>query len=107
VYDHALHAARLAAEKSSVIDRARAHLILSKTRGSNTLFCNEVRCFILIAVCACTHLIRFALLLQLKLLHMMAGMRMSWEARSMNVIVAKVSSGNCAVGKRHASERES
>jgi hypothetical protein len=97
----------MAAGKLSVIDRARAHLVLSKKRGSNTLFCNEVCCFILDTFCASMHLIRFALLPQLKLQHLMAGMRMSWEARSMNVIVAKVSSGNCAVGSYHASERES
>jgi hypothetical protein len=37
----------------------------------------------------------------MKLHYMMAGMRMSWEARSMNVVVAKMSSNDCAVDQVH------
>ena len=38
-----------------------------------------------------------------KLLHMLAGMRMSWEAQSMNIVVAKASPNLCATGPRPSS----
>jgi hypothetical protein len=93
VYDHALLATLLGTKRLSVIERARAHLILSKQRGSNILFCNQVCCCILNVFVTCGDI------LQPKLLHMIAGLRMSWEAQSMHVIVAKVSSNDCAPGQ--------
>jgi hypothetical protein len=74
-------------------------LITSKKRGSNALFCNEVRVCILRTASHHTATSYAVIFLQLKLLHMMAGMRMSWEAQAMHVVVAKVVSGNCALGR--------
>ncbi len=107
MYDHALrHAGDSAAtatsssRRLSVVDRARAHLIASKKSGENALFCNKVRCVRAMFVDSFD---LCSVLLQLKLQHMMAGMRMSWEARSMHVVVAKVSSNGCALGQEHVS----
>ena len=105
VFDHAVRhqgrspaTTKLGTRPLSVIERARAHLVLSKKRGSNALFCNEVRLLRPSHVhsIAASHMVS----LQLKTLHLIAGLRMSWEARSMHVIVAKISSKKCALDQK-------
>lgn len=50
------------------------------------------------AVCSFPCSILCHVLLQAKLQHMFAGIRMSWEAQSMHVVVAKVSFIHCTSG---------
>ena len=105
VYDHSLRrggdsvTTHKGTRRSSVIEHARGHLLSSTKRGSNELFCNEV--------CFCVIIAFVAFLLsphfQGKLLHMLAGMRMSWEAQSMNIVVAKASPNLCATSPRPSS----